>query len=109
MVIFGVLLAILFDLDPANMLFDVPLLLIPLAGLCPDTGLGILPIPLLGALYLGLMAVSLRRVRKVRSRPPRILGHIAVVVVFGMAYAVGWYFAARAIGSAIAATAIMSF
>jgi len=106
MTVFGILLAIRFDFGLADVELPLLLALMPLAILCPDIGLGVSPIFLLWALYLGLMAVSLQMVRKARDRRSQTRGRIAVFILFGIIYAVGWYFVVEAIGSALAGAAI---
>jgi len=100
--IFGVLLPIASRVSSSDMVFPFFLSLVPFAILCPSGGLSTLLIFVLWALYLGLMTVSLCGVRKAQSKTTRIIGHLAVLAVFGTVYAAGWYLTARAIGEAIA-------
>jgi len=106
--IFGVLLPVALRAGLSDMRLCVVLALIPFGILCPATVFGIPVLIVLWALYLGLMAVSLRGVRNTQRKVIRIIGQIVVLVTFGLAYAVAWYLTARAVAAAIATAAMMS-
>ncbi len=95
--IFGILVPLI-----SGMRYPFFLCLVPFAILCPNTGLGALLIFVLWALYVGLLTVSLCHARRLQDKVHRAIAHLAIVMVFGIAYAAGWYFTSRAIGMAIA-------
>lgn len=95
--IFGILVPLI-----SGMRYPFFLCLVPFAILCPNTGLGALLIFVLWTLYVGLLTVSLCHARRLQYKVHRTIAHLAIVMVFGIAYAAGWYFTSRAIGMAIA-------
>ncbi len=98
--IFGILVPLISGMRYLRDLFF--LCLVPFAILCPNTGMGALLIFVLWALYVGMLTVSLCHARRLQDKVHRAIAHLAIVMVFGIAYAAGWYFTSRAIGMAIA-------
>jgi len=82
--------------------------LFPFYILCLSDSFGWLFLVVFWGIYLALMALSLRIVRKSKHKKRRIAGHIGIVLIFGAIYAVCYYFTLKAVVAAIYAAIMAS-
>jgi len=93
------------DLGDFKLCFLVSLL--PFYILCLSDSFGWLFLLAFWGIYLTLMALSLRVVRKSKHKKRRIAGHIGIVLIFGAIYAICYYLTLKAVVAVIAMAAMI--
>ena len=109
---FIVILGIVFAIISGGSLSDFKLCLgislFPFYILCPSSSFALLLLVAFWGVYLTLMALSLKVVRKSKSKKRRIVGYVVTVSLFGTIYAICYYLTLSAVAAAIAYGAMMN-